>query len=94
MGGVYLILNIHTVQVESVLLVMQRNRKSLFLKLMEEVSVNIEFGALFELFVVNHPSMTKPRSYEALWLRFLCHMISFFFLILSVKCVVKLMETC
>lgn len=23
--------------------------------------------------------MTKPRSYEALWLRFLCHMISFFF---------------
>lgn len=45
---------------------------------MDKVSVNIEFGASFELFVVNNPS-SKPRSYEALWLRFLCHTISFFF---------------
>lgn len=62
--GVFM-LNIHTVQVESVLLVMQRNRKSLFLMLMEEVSVNIEFGALFELFVVNHPSFNDKA--QILW---------------------------
>lgn len=30
--------------------------------LMEEVSVNIEFGELFELFVVNHPSFNDKAQ--------------------------------
>lgn len=33
--------------------------------LMEEVSVNIEFGELFELFVVNHPSFNDKA--QILW---------------------------
>lgn len=45
-------------------------------------SVNIEFGALFELFVVNHLSFND----KALWLRFLCHMIFFLFDIIYKMC--------
>lgn len=43
----------------------EKQEISFFLMLMEEVSVNIEFGALFELFVVNHPSFNDKA--QILW---------------------------
>lgn len=94
--GVFM-LNIHTVQVESVLLVMQRNRKSLFFFNVNGRSQCKHWVWSIIWIICSQPSFLQWQSPDLMKLSgwgFSVTWFLFSFLILSLKCVVKLMETC